>query len=189
MEKMKQGEVEHILAQSKSGTGKTMAFLSVVIMKICTMMLENSLPAKPADTGTNTHSPIVLILAPTREIAIQINDFTNLIMSGYPNSESTSLCSEPIIGGIPISETRSNLLVDKPLIVCGTLGRVLDMLERKYISLDSLQMLVFDEADQMCKKKLNEKAFGQLQKIMSYIDFGADPENPKIQVLAFSATF
>lgn len=56
--------------------------------------------------------------------------------------------------------------------------------------MSKLRMLVLDEADQMCKKKGNEKAFGQLKKIVKHIpmDYSED-DQPQVQISAFSATF
>ena len=116
---VKAGKYEHILAQSKSGTGKTLAFLSIVIS-----FLEKLTGLTNSVSEVEWHKPKVLILAPTREIAIQINDFAQLIMSDFPD-KNISLLSSPIIGGLKISETKANILIDKPIIVCGTLGRLI----------------------------------------------------------------
>jgi superfamily II DNA/RNA helicase len=78
---------EHVLVQAKSGTGKTLAFLS--------------LAAKLLDNLSEDIQNPILILAPTREIAIQINDFATLILGGFGD-----VCSSPLIGGIPVSDTK-----------------------------------------------------------------------------------
>mmetsp|Transcript_25915 Transcript_25915/g.29921 ORF Transcript_25915/g.29921 Transcript_25915/m.29921 type:complete len:97 (-) Transcript_25915:250-540(-) len=79
-------------------------------------------------------------------------------------------------------------MIDKPLIICGTIGRMLDMIDRKYISLDDVKMLVIDEADQICRKKGNENAFKQFAKIVKHFKFDSK-DREKVQICAFSATF
>ena len=116
---IKEGKFEHVLAQSKSGTGKTLAFLSIV-----SCFLENETIEEKIEEIESIHKPKVLILAPTREIAIQINDFAQFIMSDFP-IKNISLLSCPVIGGLKTNETKANILIDKPLIVCGTLGRLI----------------------------------------------------------------
>ena len=103
------------------------------------------------------HKPLVLILAPTREIAIQINGYVNLLLPEWPKLEN--IWSQAIIGGIPIKETKKNLILDKPKVIWGTLGRVVHWVDRNYISLDSLKLVILDEADQLCKQSLNKQSF------------------------------
>lgn len=75
------------------------------------------------------------------------------------------------------------LVIDRPKVVWGTLGRVLDVIERGYLDLKDLRMLILDEADQICKRRGNEKAFKQFQKIVNNISL------KNVRICAFSATF
>ncbi len=113
------------LGQAKTGTGKTAAFALPVLQMI------------PKDSALS-----VLILVPTRELAIQvakeIHDFAK--HSGHQ--------VVPIYGGQPIS-TQVQKLQRGPAIIVGTPGRVMDLHERRLLSYENIQYAVLDEVDRM----------------------------------------
>lgn len=145
---------QDVLASAHTGTGKTVAYLIPLILKL----LESK-------------HHIALILAPTRELAIQVNVTLNLIL-GKASPFRTAL----LIGGAPMFRQYAELK-RKPQVVVGTPGRINDHLMRESLKLDGVRFLVIDEADRML-----DMGFGvQLDQIAGYL-----PETR--QTLMFSAT-
>ena len=120
---------QDILGSAETGTGKTAAYL---------LPLLNRMLAAPAQD----HAPRVLILVPTRELALQVAEHAEQL------SARTPLRVAAIYGGVALGNQTSALRrgVD---IVIATPGRLLDHLRQKHISFASLQALVLDEADRM----------------------------------------
>lgn len=118
-----------IFACAQTGTGKTAAFALPIL---------NRLFAEGPIKG----SPRVLILAPTRELAIQINE------SFGTYSKGLRIRSTVLLGGVSIRPQIDALRrgVD---IVIATPGRLLDVIEHRALRLDNIQVLVLDEADRM----------------------------------------
>ncbi|RIB25130.1 P-loop containing nucleoside triphosphate hydrolase protein [Gigaspora rosea] len=143
-----------VIAQAKSGTGKTIVF-GVIALEMLNL--------------SNTR-PQVLILAPTREIAVQTKEVISNI-GRYMNG----LICHVFIGGIPVEQDIPKL--KKCHIVIGSPGRIGLLLNKQMVAKD-IKLFVLDEAD-----KLMENNFvPQLKKINDKL--------PKTkQVLAFSATY
>lgn len=114
-----------ILGQAKTGTGKTAAFALPLLELI-----------EPGD------SMCAIVLAPTRELAVQIKqDIEELA----PHT-GLSVCA--IYGGQSIN-VQAEQLRKHPEIIVGTPGRVLDMIERGFLSLSQIEFAVLDEVDRM----------------------------------------
>lgn len=114
-----------VIGIANTGTGKTAAFLIPIINK----MLDN-------------RSQKAIILAPTRELAVQINDELKEFAKGL--TLNAVLC----IGGSDIR--RQAHMIKSPFsFIIGTPGRVIDLYERKLLHLDRFQNVVLDEADRM----------------------------------------
>lgn len=114
-----------VLGQAKTGTGKTAAFALPLLHMV--------------EPGAAMQ---VIILAPTRELAIQIQqDFAQI-------GRYSSIKSVAIYGGQSIS-TQARKLEEGPEIIVGTPGRVMDMMERGLLSLASVRFAVLDEVDRM----------------------------------------
>lgn len=127
-------EGKDIIAQAPTGTGKTCAFGIPAIENI----------------DPNNHKIQVLILCPTRELAIQIaEELRNLCKY----KDATRIL--PIYGGQPI-DRQIAALKKRPQIIIGTPGRVMDHLRRKTLKLEDLKMLVLDEADEMLNMGFRE---------------------------------
>lgn len=118
-----------IIALAQTGTGKTAAFALPI--------LQNLQP--------NQSSPQALILAPTRELAIQVGAHFEALSANQKNIRVTVLC-----GG---QDYRPQLkkLKEGAQIVVGTPGRILDHIERGTLNLDCLSTFVLDEADEMLR--------------------------------------
>jgi len=92
-----------------------------------------------------------LVLAPTREIALQLHDYFNLLTKSLLEEQPTP--SALLIGGLDLREQRKELLVKRPRIIFATLGRLIEVaVEREWLSLRSLKVFVMDEADKVVHK-------------------------------------
>lgn len=151
----------NILAQSKSGTGKTIAFLSIVFAKLI--------------PNNNTQAIISL---PTRELTNQVFQQAHNINQFL--SEEKRICIKSVIGGFPISEDQKNFKQKMPDLVIGTSGRINEIFQRGGFSLDGLKIFVMDEADILIKMK-------DFNKLYSKVNFRK--KNQAIQYLCFSATY
>jgi len=143
-----------IIAQSQSGSGKTGAFVISALQRL--------------DESTNGIQ--CMILSPTRELSQQIYDVCSNI------GQHTTAKFVSCIGGTRMDECK-RLLNKGPVIVIGTPGRILDMIQRRYLNLETLRMFILDEADEM----MSESFENQLKEIVNYIPMTA-------QMCLFSAT-
>ncbi len=117
-----------VAGQAQTGTGKTAAFLLGVMQKLV--------------TSESKGQPRALILAPTRELAVQIyNDALAL-------GEFTDLKFGVVYGGTGY-DTQRKMLEEGVDILIGTPGRLIDYLKQKIYSLKNIQAVVMDEADRM----------------------------------------
>ncbi len=150
-----------LVATAQTGTGKTLAFLLPIMQKLLTS----------SDANGNTRASIrALIMAPTRELALQIAD------SFAKMSAGTNLRAAVVVGGLS-EQTQLNALRRGVQIVIATPGRLEDFLSRKLIDLSRVSISVLDEADRM----LDMGFLPAIEKILSGL--------PKTrQSLFFSAT-
>ncbi|KAN0050505.1 hypothetical protein ACTA71_003631 [Dictyostelium dimigraforme] len=149
-----------IIGLAKTGSGKTLAFLLPSIVHI------NAQPVLREDDG-----PIVLVLAPTRELALQIQEETNKF-------GGTSQISNTCVYGGASKHTQVAALKRGVEIVIATPGRLIDILESGKTNLRRVTYLVLDEADRMLDMGFEP----QIRKIISQI-------RPDRQTLMFSATW
>ena len=119
-------EGKDIIGQAQTGTGKTLAFGSVLLSKI--EKREKHVQA--------------LILSPTRELALQIHEELNRI------GKYTSLSIVSVYGGSEIERQIRNIKKGADIVV-GTPGRIQDLMRRKVLKLDQISYAVLDEADEM----------------------------------------
>ena len=143
-----------VIAQAQSGTGKTATFSIGVLERI----------------DENLHATQAIILAHTRELALQIDGVIKNI-SDYMNIKVNLS-----VGGTTVRNNIDELL-DNPHIVIGTPGRVLDMINKKALDTRKLKIMILDEADEMLSKIFSN----QIYDIFRFL-----PNN--IQVGLFSAT-
>ena len=118
-----------IAGQAQTGTGKTAAFL----ITLFTRLLANSSP---------TSKPRALILAPTRELVVQIEADAQQL------GAHCGLTIQAIYGGVDYMKQK-NALLDGADVIVGTPGRLIDYLKQKIYSLSNIEVLVIDEADRM----------------------------------------
>jgi ATP-dependent RNA helicase RhlB len=120
-----------IAAQAQTGTGKTAAFLIAMFSRMLTV--------RPLGGGP---SPRALIIAPTRELVMQINAEARLL------GGSAGFRIVPVFGGIDYLKQREQLAKGVDVLI-GTPGRLIDYLKQKVYSLRKTQFLVIDEADRL----------------------------------------
>lgn len=142
------------LSRAQSGTGKTATFSIGVLQSI----------------DVQTRETQALVLAPTRELAVQIQKVI-LALGDYMNVQCHAC-----IGGTNVGEDMRKLDYGQH-VVSGTPGRVFDMIRRRNLRTRGIKMLVLDEADEMLTKGFKE----QLYDIYRYLPPGA-------QVVLLSAT-
>jgi superfamily II DNA/RNA helicase len=162
-------EGRDVMAQAKTGSGKTLAFLLPMIERALRPSLASQ-GASVASVGAEKRGPQFLILAPTRELALQID--TELRKYAPP-----AVSSLAVYGGTPI-ERHYRALRHFPKVVVGTPGRLLDLAGSGHLHLGAVTWLVMDEADQM----LDRGFLRDIQRILALLP-------PGRQTLLFSATF
>lgn len=152
-----------LMAMAQTGTGKTAAFTLP--------MLQRLLPHASTSTSPARHPIRALILAPTRELAIQVGESVTIYSKHVP------LRSTVVYGGTDIKAQKPALMKGVEILVA-TPGRLLDHVESRNLLLNQVQMLILDEADRM----LDMGFMPDLKRILALL--------PKQrQTLLFSATF
>lgn len=144
-----------VIGQAQTGTGKTCAFGIPAIEML----------------DTDMEGVQVLVLCPTRELAIQVSEELKNVSKYKKNVRIL-----PIYGGQPI-ERQIMALKKRPQIIIGTPGRVMDHMRRHTLKLGSLKMIILDEADEMLNMGFREDIDIILEEI---------PEDR--QTILFSAT-
>ncbi len=153
-----------ITGRAQTGTGKTAAFLITILAKV----IRNPIKKKRAN-GT----PRALIIAPTRELVIQIaKDCREL--SKYAHVRTIT-----IFGGMDYRKQKEKLSKQRIDIMVATPGRLLDFVSQKIINLREVEVMVIDEADRM----LDMGFIPAVRKIIR-----STPPKEKRQTLLFSAT-
>ncbi|MBS0213823.1 MAG: DEAD/DEAH box helicase [Proteobacteria bacterium] len=159
-----------LIGQAQTGTGKTAAFALPILARVVAARAAAGEGA-PSRSQTAARGPRALVLAPTRELAIQVAE----AFQRYA-AHATGFHVLPIYGGQGYGPQLSALRRGVDVVV-GTPGRVIDHLERGTLDLSSLECLVLDEADEMLRMGFIDDVETVLKKI---------PEQR--QVVLFSAT-
>ncbi|CED84524.1 dead-domain-containing protein [Phaffia rhodozyma] len=129
-----------VIAQAQSGTGKTATFSISILQKI----------------DVSIKSPQALILAPTRELAQQIQKVV-IALGDYMSIECHAC-----IGGVNVREDMQKL-AEGPHVIVGTPGRVFDMINRRALKTDHVKMFCLDEADEMLGRGFRENIYDTFQ--------------------------
>ena len=152
-----------VAGQAQTGTGKTAAFLVATMNRLLTC------PAFPERGATD---PRAVIIAPTRELAIQIEkDFQNI-------GRNTGLRSALIYGGVDYDKQRDQLRAGVDIIIA-TPGRMLDYFKQHVFSFRAVEVMVIDEADRMFDLGFIKDVRFLMRRL---------PERDRRQCLLFSAT-
>ena len=153
------------IGKAQTGTGKTAAFLITIF---------NDLLNNPYEDERFLGEPRALVIAPTRELVMQIAaDAAEL-------GKHTGLKFATLIGGMDYQKQLNRLTTEVVDLVVATPGRLLDFMSRRDLFLDRVEILVLDEADRM----LDMGFIPQVKRIVR-----ATPQKDHRQTLLFSATF
>lgn len=150
-------ENKDIIGESYTGSGKTLSYLLPIFHKVDTSKREMQ----------------AIILAPTHELVMQIEEQVSLLAknSGIPMTSLT------IIGEASMEKQIKKLKDNKPHIIVGTVGRVLDLIQKKKIKAHTVKTIVIDEADNLLSE-------GSLASVNNIIKATMKDR----QLMAFSAT-
>jgi ATP-dependent RNA helicase RhlE len=151
-----------VLAAAQTGTGKTAGFVLPILQRVA---------AQPAQRGAPRHAPRVLILTPTRELAVQVE------ASVRTYGKYLKVSSLAVFGGVGVGPQATRLKRGVDILVA-TPGRLLDHVQQRSVDLSRIETFVLDEADRM-------------------LDMGFIPDVKRViallprrrQTLLFSATF
>jgi len=152
-----------VMAGAQTGTGKTASFTLPMLHKLSVHQNTSTSPARHPVRG--------LILAPTRELAAQVE------ASVRTYSKHLALRSTAVYGGVNIDPQIAELRKGVEILVA-TPGRLLDHLHQKSVNLSQVEFLVLDEADRM----LDMGFMPDIRRIFGFLP-------PRRQNLLFSATF
>jgi ATP-dependent RNA helicase RhlE len=165
-------EGRDVLAGAQTGTGKTAAFVLPILQRLNASRPGGAPANDPRDRRGATRPPIrCLILAPTRELALQVEESVRTYGARQP------VRSTVIYGGVGF-DAQVRALRTGPEIVVATPGRLLDHVGQRTVDLSRVEILVLDEADRM----LDMGFIRDIRKILALLP-------PRRQNLLFSATF
>jgi ATP-dependent RNA helicase RhlB len=153
------------IGKAQTGTGKTAAFL---------ITLFNDMLNNPVEGERYLAEPRAVILAPTRELVMQIGEDAREL------GKFTGLSTVTLIGGADYAKQLQKVNQHVTDIVVATPGRLIDFLQRRDMFLDRVESLVLDEADRM----LDMGFIPQVKRIVR-----STPKKEDRQTLLFSATF
>jgi len=152
-----------VAGQAQTGTGKTAAFLVATLNRLLT---------RPAFAERKANDPRAVIIAPTRELAIQIEkDFQGI-------GRGTGLKSALIYGGVDYDKQRDQLRAGVDIIIA-TPGRLLDYYKQHVFTFANVEVMIIDEADRMFDLGFIKDVRFILRRL---------PERDQRQCLLFSAT-
>ncbi|CAH0520409.1 unnamed protein product [Peronospora belbahrii] len=157
-----------VIGQAKSGTGKTAVFGITAIEHAIRHVEQRRCRREKIVVG----DPLALILAPTREIAVQIECVLRQLARFQPE-----IIIRTCIGGLPMAQDQIHLATGCHIVV-GTPGRVMALMEQCLLPCSAIRLLILDEVDKLMAQ--------DFEKDIRYIA-NAIPE--RRQTLAFSATF
>jgi len=123
-----------VAGQAQTGTGKTAAFLIAAIQRVLT--------SSASESEGSTRQPKIFILAPTRELAIQISNDAEVL------AKHTGLKTGLAYGGTGYEQQRKTIESGIDILI-GTPGRIIDYFKQGVFKLDQVQVAILDEADRM----------------------------------------
>ncbi|MBF0261625.1 MAG: DEAD/DEAH box helicase [Magnetococcales bacterium] len=157
-----------VAGQAQTGTGKTAAFLIAAFSRLI-----RSQEAGVTVTHDGVSHPRVLIIAPTRELAVQIENDARRLAGGL------DLVITAVYGGVDYEKQRLTLVEGRVDLLIGTPGRLIDYFKQKAYRVSAVEVLVIDEADRMFDMGFIEDLRYLLRRLPPY---------DRRQSLLFSAT-
>ena len=157
-----------VIAQAQSGTGKTGCFA------VASLQL----------TDVTKSVPQVLILSPTRELAMQTQHVIDTI-----GNQMKGMKTQLLIGGTSTEEDIRKLNENSPQIIIGCPGRVHDMMRRKRLQTKDLKLIVIDEADEMLSSGFKEQVYNIFQFMPNEIQVGLFSATMPIELHSLTEKF
>jgi translation initiation factor 4A len=157
-----------IIAHAQSGTGKTGAFTVGALQQV--------------DTTLDTTQ--ILILAPTHELVNQIAGVVKSL-----GNFIDGLRIQTLIGGTSVRQDIELLQKSPPHIVVGTAGRITDMINRRYLNISTVDLLVIDEADEMLSSEFKEKVYHIFQFLQTTTQIAIFSATLPVEVLELTNKF
>jgi ATP-dependent RNA helicase RhlB len=154
-----------VLGKGQTGTGKTAAFLLTII---------DDIQKNPIEDERCAGEPRALIIAPTRELVMQIADDAHAL------TKYTDIKVHTLVGGMDYGKQKQRMDSMMCDILVATPGRLLDFSSRRDVYLDQIEVLVIDEADRMLD-------MGFIPQVRNIVRLA--PKREERQTLLFSATF
>ena len=146
-------EGHDILGKAATGSGKTIAFGAALVERMLFLKAAGKIPPAPKKPKlkrgermpkAEIRKPRAVILAPTRELALQID------RTVQPIARSVGLYTAQLVGGVPIDP--QVVALERGIdIVIGTPGRIIDLVQRRKLDLREVLITVIDEADHLCE--------------------------------------
>lgn len=133
---------ENVVGRSKTGSGKTLAYLLPLLTKL----------------DPNNKELQAVVLAPTHELAMQIYRVVDELTNNAP------ILTDVFIGSANIKRQIEKLKKQKPQMIVGTPGRVLELAQQKKLKIHQCKMIVVDEADRMLNERETRQAFIEISK-------------------------
>jgi len=155
-----------VIAQAQSGTGKTATFSVSILEKL----------------DSNIKGTQALILAPTRELALQIHKVV-VALGDYMNIQSLAC-----VGGTNVREDMAKLREGIQIVV-GTPGRALDMIKRNALKTDSIKIMCLDEADEMLSQGFKDQIYEIFQLLPGDTQVALFSATMPVEVLEVSKKF
>lgn len=144
-------EGKNVIAQSQTGTGKTLAYLLPMLTKL----------------RTDCSDLQAIIIAPTHELAMQISQVVEVYTA------KTDIVSDVFIGSANIMRQIERLKKKKPHIIVGTTARILELVEKKKLKLHHVKFIIADEADKLIAAKDSWKDYLNIvQRVQRDCQFG-----------------
>ena len=157
-----------IIAHAQSGTGKTGAFTVGALQQV--------------DTTLDTTQ--ILILAPTHELVNQIAGVVKSL-----GNFIDGLRIQTLIGGTSVRQDIELLQKSPPHIVVGTAGRITDMINRRYLNISTVDLLVIDEADEMLSSEFKAKVYHIFQFLQTNAQIAIFSATLPVEVLELTNKF
>jgi superfamily II DNA/RNA helicase len=131
-----------VIAKSPTGSGKTLAYVLPMFETLAPEKLETQ----------------AMVLVPTHEVAIQVIR----VIEGLATNSGIRLNAAPIIGNVNITR-QIDKLKEKPQIIVGTAGRILELIKKKKISAHTVKTIVLDEADRLLDENNQESVLAVIK--------------------------
>ncbi|KAI3993970.1 hypothetical protein MKX01_002983 [Papaver californicum] len=131
----------NLLVSAATGSGKTASFLVPIVSRCSKFRLANP---------TNQRKPLAMVLAPTRELCVQVEEQAKVFGNGLPFKTALVVGGEPMAGQIYRIHHGVELIV-------GTPGRLIDLLTKHNVELDGVSILALDEVDCMLERGFRDQ--------------------------------